>query len=270
MFNILLTQPITNVLVAIYQLLSFLYIPSALGFSIIFLTVFIRFILYPFTVSQIKASSKMQKLNPHLSRLKEQHKGDSKKLQEETMKLYKEHGVNPAAGCLPVLIQFPIIWGLYSVLGKIVSLKPELAVSEINKVLYLPSLHLTRPWDQHFFGIPLSLAPSHLFTTMPFILLIPVLTALFQFLQSKMMYPVVDPSQKKLIPKKDDGDFASAFQTQSMYIFPVMIGFFSYNLPVGLSLYWNTFTIFGILQQYRISGMGQLQELIDRIQKNKK
>ena len=58
---------------------------------------------------------------------------------------------------------------------------------------------------------------------------------------------------------KKKEDFATAFQTQSLYIFPVMIGFFSYNFPVGLSLYWNTFTIFGIIQQYKISGLGGLR-----------
>ena len=64
---------------------------------------------------------------------------------------------------------------------------------------------------------------------------------------------------------KKKEDFASAFQTQSLYIFPVMIGFFSYNFPVGLSLYWNTFTIFGIIQQYKVSGLGGLKGWVKKI-----
>ena len=67
-----------------------------------------------------------------------------------------------------------------------------------------------------------------------------------------------DIEKKAQVDKKDAGDFASAFQTQSMFIFPVMIGFFSFGFPIGLSLYWNTFTIFGIIQQYLVQGKESL------------
>src|SRR3989338_9283029 len=269
MFDTFLVEPIINVLIAIYKVLVFLHIPSPLGFSVILLTVLIRFILYPFTASQLKASSKMQKVTPHLHTLKELHKYDSKLLQEETMKLYKEHGINPADGCLPVVIQLPIIWALYSVLGKIVALKPDMVLSEINKVLYFDWLQLTSTWDARFLGIPLSQSPSQLIQTMYLIILIPVATGVFQFIQSKMMY-VKTPVRSKNNPSSSGDDFSSAFQTQSMYIFPVMIGFFSYSLPIGLSLYWNTFTVFGILQQHKISGLGGLAEWVEKLNKNKK
>ena len=263
-FNTVLVWPILNVLVAVYKGLIFVHFPFALGFSIIILTIIIRFILYPLTASQLKASKKMQDLNPHLSRLKDKHKGDSKTLQQETMKLYKEHGVNPAAGCLPVIIQLPIIWGLYSALRQIVTLKPDV----INKIVYSDSLKLTKAWDPNFFGVSLGSNPSHLISTIgPIILIIPLLTALFQFIQSKMMFskPKVQEGLVKKDEKKKEGDFASTFQSQSMYIFPVMIGFFSYTFPVGLSLYWNTFTIFGIMQQYRVAGLGGLEEWKNKI-----
>jgi len=121
LFNIILVNPLLNVLVAIYQGLTLLHVPGALGFSIILLTILIRLLLYPITGSQLKASKKMQDLHPHLSKLKAKHKGDAKTLQQETMKLYKEHGVNPAAGCLPLLVQLPIFWGLYTVLQQVVA-----------------------------------------------------------------------------------------------------------------------------------------------------
>ena len=77
------------------------------------------------------------------------------------------------------------------------------------------------------------------------------------------------PEDKKLVKansgEKKDDDFATAFQSQSMYIFPLMIGFFSYGFPIGLSLYWNTFTIFGIIQQYRISGLGGVKDWTDKL-----
>ncbi len=263
LFQDFLIRPIITILVVIYQGLQFLHVPYALGFSIILLTVVIRLILYPIIASQLKASKKMQDLHPHLSKIKERHKGDHKRVQEETMKLYKEHGVNPAAGCLPMLIQLPIIWALYSVLQQIVGLKGSAVVSEINKLVYIDSVKLSTPWNQHFFGLPLGEFPSSLASAMPFIVLIPVFTGVFQLVQSAMMFP-----PKKATPKsvKKEDDFASAFQTQSLYIFPVMIGFFSYTLPIGLSLYWNTFTIFGILQQYQLQGIGGLLEWKNKLQ----
>ncbi|MCL4417369.1 MAG: YidC/Oxa1 family membrane protein insertase, partial [Actinobacteria bacterium] len=256
-----LITPIINVLVALYQLLLFLHIPYALGFSIILLTVLIRFILYPFVTSQLKYQKKMQSLSSHITRLKEKHKGDAKRLQQETMKLYKEHGINPLGGCLPTLIQLPIIWGLYGALSEIVKLN----ITQINKIIFIDFLKLKTAWDVHFFGIPLGQDPSHLITTIgPLIFLVPVLTGALQFIQSKMLFAkpkVVEDIEKK---EKKEEDFASAFQTQSMYIFPVMIAFFSFKFPIGLSLYWNTFTVFGILQQYRIQGWGGLEEWIKK------
>lgn len=258
-FDFLLLFPIINVLIAIYQLLVFLHIPFALGFSIIVLTSVIRIVLYPLTNAQLKAAAKMQSVSGHIATLKEKHKGDAKKLQAETMRLYKEHGINPAAGCLPLIIQLPIIWGLYSVLDKVVKSAPTQALEYVNSVAYSSSLHLIHPWDPTFFGISLAKGPSDLFSSMgPVVLLVPLVTGVLQFIQSKMMMPEkVDTKNKQ---KKED-DFATTFQNQSAYIFPVMIGFFSYTFPLGLSLYWNTFTIFGIIQQYKISGLGGLKSI---------
>lgn len=260
-YNLLLITPITNVLVFIYHYLSLVHIPYTLGFSIILLTVLIRLVLYPLTASQLKASKKMQDIAPHLSKLKEVHKGDAKRLQQETMKLYKEHGVNPLAGCLPALLQLPLILALYSVLQKIVHLDSQ-GIEAINKLLYSSSYALNKHLDTSFFGLPLGQSPSQLLGQMGLVvLLIPILTGVFQYIQSKMLFPSQPKTEKK------DNDFASAFQSQTTYIFPFMIGFFSFTFPVGLSLYWNTFTIFGIIQQYKILGPGSLLILIDTVKK---
>jgi YidC/Oxa1 family membrane protein insertase len=269
LFHNLLYVPIINLLVLLYHALSFVHIPFALGFAIITLTIVIRLILYPLMNSQLKASKKMQELNPHLKNLKEKHKNDAKMLQQETMRLYKEHGVNPAAGCLPVIVQLPLIWALYAALQLIV--KPGMeTLKTINAMLYSDSFKLLKPWDANFFGLPLAQTPSHLISTIgPVILLVPVLTGLFQFIQSKMMFTTVPgnaiQNKEQKDGKKKDEDFATAFQSQSMYIFPLMIGFFSWGFPIGLSLYWNTFTIFGIIQQYRISGLGGMKEWTEKL-----
>lgn len=246
LFHTLLTQPLTNVLVGIYQLLHSLGLPYALGFSIILLTVFIRLLISPLIATQMKASKKMQELQPHLNALKDRHKNDAQKMQQETLRLYQEHGFNPASGCLPVLIQLPVIWGLYSVLSEVVR---QTSYKAINALLYTDSLHLKALWDTAFFGLPLGKTPAQLYTTYgPAIFLVPVVTGALQFVQSKMM--ATKPVAKKEKTKTDEPDFASMLQLQTTYLIPAMVGFFAWSLPFGLSLYWNTFTIFGIIQQY--------------------
>jgi YidC/Oxa1 family membrane protein insertase len=246
-FTLLFVQPITNVLIAIYQLLIALHIPSPLGFSIILLTIVIRLVLYPLMGAQLKSSKKMQDVAPLLAALKEKYKGNASKIQSETMLLYKQNGINPAAGCFPVIVQLPVIWGLYTVLQEVVKLT---SLAQVNKLVYVDSLRLSQMWDPHFFSIPLGQTPAHLVSTVGFgILILPILTGASQFIQSKMMIPAKKPVATT-VKKDSTADFATAFQTQSLYIFPLMIGFFSYNFPVGLSFYWITFTVFGIIQQY--------------------
>lgn len=252
-FNIIINQPITNLLVASYQILSFFQIPFALGFSIIALTFIIRIILFPLTASQIKMSKKMQDMAPHISNLKEKHKNDKKKQQEEMMKLYAEFGVNPAAGCLPIIVQIPVIWGLYHVLSTAVSVDSLERLKEINNLLYFDWMKLNRLWEVTFFGIPLAKSPASMMNDNPLIVLVPVLTGVLQLIFSKMMAP-----EKPYKAKQDD--FQATFAKQSLFIFPIMIGVFSFQLPFGLSLYWNAFTLFGILQQYFLVGLGGLKQ----------
>lgn len=268
-FQLLIVTPLTNVLLAIYQLLVFLHVPAPLGFSIVLMTIAIRFLLYPIMASQLKTSKKMAQLSPHLNKLKETHKGDAQKLQAATMALYKEHGVNPAAGCLPMIIQLPVLLGLYNVLQHIIALKPDQVVKTVNAIAYIPALKLSHAWDTTFFGLPLGKSPADLFHTYGLlVLLIPVLTGLLQFFQSKMMFaPSVQiaPQEKK----PSEPDFATAFQSQSLFLFPAMLAFLSFRFALGLSFYWNTFTIFGMIQQYKLSGWGGLEPWIKMLKREK-
>ncbi|HVA96121.1 MAG TPA: YidC/Oxa1 family membrane protein insertase [Candidatus Acidoferrales bacterium] len=264
-FDIILINPILNVLVSIYQLLTVLHIPSALGFSIILLTIVVRLILYPFMHQSIKQQKKMQQLTPHINKLKEKHKDDAKRLQVEQMALFKEHGVNPASGCLVMIIQIPILIGLYRVLLQAVNSKTSL--TDINSRLYTEGLKLHHLWDTSFFGLSLAHTPAQLIHQTGFaILLVAVLTGGLQLIQSKMM--MVPAAEAPKQEKKKEPDFATTFQTQTMYLLPLMVGFFSYSLPFGLSLYWNTLTIFGIIQQYIISGWGGLVDWLPFLKKS--
>ena len=268
-FDTLLVQPIVNLLVIFYHMVSFVHIPYALGFAIVLLTVFIRLLMYPLTTKQLLVSKKMQELAPHMSKIKEKHKGDMKRQQEATMALYKEHDVNPAAGCLPGIIQIVILlFGLYPALMKILTLPTNKIVETVNAMLYSPALRLSGPCDSNFFGFLLGKTPGELFSQFGLlVVIVPVVTGVLQFIQSKMMMPATPKNALAVKTKAKDEDFATTFQKQSLYILPIMIGAFSWSFSVGLSLYWNTFTVFGIIQQYLVAGLGGLE---DYLKKNKK
>lgn len=267
-FNIIFINPFTNILVAIYQGLVFIHIPYPLGMGIIVLTILIRFAMWPIISKQTYQMHKMSSLNPHMASLKAKHKGDKKRQQEEIMKLYKKHGVNPMAGCLPSIVQLIVFGSLYTTLLHFASANNGNAVENINNALYTKALYLnpSKGLDTSFFGLDVSASPQSLLTVMPLIVLIPLLTAATQFIFSKMMVPLKSKEILKKESKKEiQADFASTFQAQSVYIFPAMIGFFAFSLPIGMALYWNTFTIFGIIQQYMLVGSGSLKPLLEKI-----
>ncbi|MCL5784418.1 MAG: YidC/Oxa1 family membrane protein insertase [Patescibacteria group bacterium] len=269
-FNTVFFAPVVNLLVMIFQGLNLLHIPGALGFSIIILTVIIRLIVWPFMGSQIRSAKKMAELKPHLDALKKKHGKDKQALAAAQMALYKEHGVNPAGGCLPSIIQIPVIIALYQTILAFFSNGGN--IDRINNALYLPSWHLASAPDLYFFGINLAIKPSQFTSIGWLLLLIPAVTAFLQFIQSRMMTPKPikeyssdSPKEKK--EKENLEDSMSAMQSQMSYMMPIMVGYFAFQFPIGLALYWNTFTILGIIQQYLISGWGNLEGWIRLIKR---
>ena len=255
-FNTIFVFPILNILVLFYKLLLFVRIPGAFGFAIILLTVLVRLILHPFFKQQLVTAKKMQELKPHLDRLSQKHKKDPKMLQQEQLKLYQEAGINPASGCLFMIIQIPVFIALYNTLSLfLLNANAAKIIADINKVLYSPMLKITtiNPW---FFGFDLAISPGK--SGLWYYYLIPVITAILQYLQVQVSMPGQTPAlavneQKKDAKKDDMGDFQKAMNTQMKFIFPLMIGWFSYSLPSGLSLYWNIFSLFSIMQYRRIN-----------------
>lgn len=274
-FNTIFFGPIVNLLVLIYKLLALIHLPGALGFAIIILTVLIRFLVWPFTASQMKSMQKMASLKPHLDDLKTKHKDDKQALAAAQMALYKEHGVNPAGGCLPSLIQIPVFIGLYqSILNMVprgTAASQAAGLHHINAVLYNPWLRLSSAPDQSFLGLSLASAPSDFLHQGVWLLLIPVITGGLTFVQSKMMAPAKqltiykDDKPKEVKEKEGMDEAMSSMQGQVTYLMPVMIGYFAFQFPVGLAFYWNTFTIMGIIQQYRIAGWGGLTDIVRKI-----
>jgi YidC/Oxa1 family membrane protein insertase len=269
LWNQLLVWPIINILVALYKGFEFLHIPGPLGFAVIGLTLVIRLILYPLMQAQLKSAKKMARLKPHLDALNAKHKDNKQALQQAQLALYKEHGVNPAAGCLPLLIQMPVLIALYNVFYQVLNsgnITKELAI--INKVVYHPALKITN-LDLNFFGLNLAYKPAQWQTHGWWLLSIPVITAALQWYQSKLMMQgsmqnvsnTTNPTNAnnkntKEITKPEEkkpADTAMEMQKQMAIITPLMFGYFALQFPIGLALYWNVFGLFGIMQQLAVN-----------------
>lgn len=261
-FNTVFVFPILNLLVGLYDLFLLIKLPGAFGFSIIALTALIRLLFQPFFHKQMETTRKMQEIKSHLDKLSAKHKKDPKRLQQEQMKLYQEAGINPAAGCLLMIVQLPVFIALYNTLNLFLTNGTGAKIIDsINKALYHPALHITTidPW---FFGFNLAQSPTS--AKIWYYYLIPLITGVLQYFQISLSTPAAPVPDKKLTeveldeegkPKKPAAseDFQKAMNTQMKYMFPVMIAWFSFTLPVGLSLYWNIFSLFSIMQYRKVN-----------------
>lgn len=247
LWNQILVWPILNLLIAIYKILSLIGIPGAFGFAIVILTVIIRGATLPLSHTQLKSAKKIQDLKPRLDELTQKHGKDKVKLQQAQLALYKEAGVNPAAGCLPLLLQMPVFIALYNVFIQVLNKDTGVVIETINKILYHPALHIEK-LDLSFLGTNLSARPNEWQSAGVWLLTIPFITGGLQYLQTRLMTKTTNPPSQK-----SQEDQATAMQRQMALMMPVMIGFFSLSFPLGLSLYWNIFTLFGIIQQLQIN-----------------
>ena len=256
LWNQLLMWPIINVLAAFYKLFEFLGVPGPLGFAIILLTVVILGVLHPLMIAQLRSAKKMSALKPQLDEIAARHKGDKAKIQQAQLALYQEQGVNPAAGCLPLLIQMPVLIALYNVFLQVLSNgNGQQLVSDINQILYVPALQLTS-LDLHFFGINLGIKPSAWQTAGWWLLAVPVVTGLLQWYQARLALSLGKPAATKALAvnkEKKPEDTAMEVQRQMALITPIMFGYFALQFPVGVALYWNLFGLFGIMQQLAVN-----------------
>ena len=209
-------QPISKIFL---WFLSFLYgfIPSW-GVVIIVFSIILKTLLYPLTHKSFESTTKMQKVQPLTKELQAKYKGDPQKMNAELKKLYKEHGVNPLGGCLPMLLQMPVIFALYPLLRYSISLRQA-------SFGWLPDLSEPDP-----------------------IWALPILMAVFMFVQQKLMAP----SKASLDAMDDKQKAQQQSQKMMMYFMPVMMFFIFKGLSSGLVLYWTVFSIIGSAQQYII------------------
>jgi YidC/Oxa1 family membrane protein insertase len=229
----IITQPIYNALIFFASIVP----GHNLGWAIILLTILLRTLLLLPNQKALKSQKKLQTLQPKLSALKEKHNGDQQKIAQETMSLYKEHKVNPFGSCLPILIQLPILIGLFHVIQSGLN-------QGNNYLLYGPlkdfDISLV---ETNFYGL-LEL------TEINFIAL-PIIVGLLQFLQLKLSFArqkAKQPNEKK--KKSSEMEIANKSMT---YIMPFMIAFFTASVPSGVGLYWAFSTVYGIGQQYVVN-----------------
>ncbi len=260
-----------NLLIGTYHLIAAVHLPYPFAISIIIVTLLLKFVTYPLMAKQLRHQKKIMELSPKVNELKKLHKEDQKKFFTAQQQLYKENGISQVSGCLPSLIQLPFLYGVYILLNKIV-VHPADMVNYINS-LVLPPLRISHQLDIGLFGISLGKSPSSLMSVIGAgIILVPVITAFLTFIQSKMMSPTPvkeyksdSPKEKK--EKQESADMAMQMQGQMMFLLPLMIGYSSFIFPLGLALYWNVSTIFGIIQQYKITGPGGLTPIWQKITK---
>ena len=224
-FNIFLYKPLFNSLVLFYNIIP----GHDFGIAIIFLTLAIKFILYPLSVKAFRSQKVLQDLQPKVKEIQTKFKDDKEKLAKATLELYKNEKINPFSGLFLAFIQLPILIALYQVFWQ--GLKPE----QLNNLYNF----VTRPIviNPVFLGM-IDLSKPNIYFA--------IIAGVLQFFQTKM----VASSQKK--DKGGAPDMAQAMQTQMLYIFPIVTIIILLSLPSALGLYWIISSIFSIVQQYYI------------------
>ncbi|MCY4248314.1 MAG: YidC/Oxa1 family membrane protein insertase [Chloroflexi bacterium] len=249
----LILNPFVTILAWLYSALN-----QDIVLAIIVLTVIIRVLTWPLFAKQQESSRRMQQLQPQLKKLQEKYKNDREKMSQAQMKLYRENRVNPVGGCFPMLIQFPILIGLYQAIFFALAATPFQLV-DLSERLLIPGLDSLIPLQRLWSPIPplvdllpqldLTRAPTE---NPPYALALPLLVLITTWAQQKLTMSMTGQQPSK----NDDDDEAdsnpggqAAAMTRSMTtIMPIMFGFFSLSFSVGLSLYFVTSNLIGMVQ----------------------
>ncbi|HCI81100.1 MAG TPA: hypothetical protein DHW02_15585, partial [Ktedonobacter sp.] len=249
LFNLVFTFPIFNVLVLFYRLFG------DFGLSIVVLTIVIKLILFPLTLKQLRSMKSTQALQPQIAEIKKKYAKDQQAQMMATQALYKEYGINPASGCLPLVPQMFVLYGLYQAFDIVLRFTPtktETLLQHINHFIYpfipqfatLPNLNLNWfTFISHAFSFPLGQPdPTHI---------LPILAGLATFVQLRMSQPATASSTTQNDPTQQT-------MKTMQYIMPLFTVFIGWTFPSGLALYWTVSSIFQAIQQYFVTGWGNL------------
>ncbi len=244
LWSIFLFKPIFNLLIALYYLLG------NFGAAILALTLLIRGVLLPVTLPTLRAAKKQRTVLPELTKLKKKYAGDKTQLAQKQLELYRRHGINPAAGCLPQIVQILVLIALYQAFIRILGSGNREAAdpTTLNALLYsfLPSFRE---------GVPLVTKLGYLDLAQPDpYYILPVLAGAAQLLFSRLLLPQVGKMES--LAKKTEtptDDILYNMQGQMQYMMPLMTVFIGLRLPSGLVLYWLATTVFSLVTQWQVS-----------------
>lgn len=239
----IIVNPFITILLFLYQILG-----GNVVLAIIVFTILVRLATYPLTMKQQRSTKAMQEIQPEMKKLQEKYKNDRERLAAAQMELYREYGVNPLAGCLPLLIQFPILIGLYRAIVATLAATP-LQLLDLSGRLWIDDLSSAVPMDSRFLWLNLA-TPDPLY-------ILPILVVVTTWLQQKLLTPATASSSSG----DKSTDQAAAMSRQMMMIMPIMFGFFSLSFASGLSIYFIVSNIIGI-GQYAMMGKIDLKQTL--------
>jgi len=222
-WNVILVWPIEHALLALTQAFG------SAGLAIIIFTFAVRTLMLPLGIQQARSQKAMFRLQPQLREIQKRYAGDRTKQSQEQMRLYRESGVNPVAGCLPLVLQMPIWFALYSALINLGSPERDIAAFQAA-FLWIPNLaytaqHATPPFDPLY--------------------ILPVLSGITQWIVQRMStMPSTDPQTQQM--------------NRMMEFMPIMFVVFSFQVAQGLVLYWVVSNVYSFFQQYFLVGWGNL------------
>ncbi len=228
LWNSIAYEPLYNVLILLVGVLP----GHSVGGAIIVLTLIVKIALYPLTGKSIRAQRAMKELEPELKRIKDEYKNDRQQQSKKMMELYQKRGVSPFSGCLPVLIQLPIILALYWVFFK--------GLAVINTEILYNFVSAPATLDMHFLFFDLA-AKS---------VILALIAGASQYFQTDLSLGKQTPASAPAGGKASfQEDFAKSMQVQMRYVLPVMIGIIAYTTSAAVALYWATSNILSIAQE---------------------
>jgi YidC/Oxa1 family membrane protein insertase len=256
MWELIIVQPMTNILLWIYDALG--HAPHTFGLAIILFTLLIRAVTWPLNAAQVKGAQAMQELqsDKEWQDIQKKYAKDKEKLAQEQMRIYKDRGINPFASCLPTLVQLPILFGLYQSISRALSATPLDMLKLARTVYPFQNVENIIPLNSKFLwmdlgrpeGIPMPFDVSFLPYGFPLLALI---VALSTYVQSKLTMPA----------SADPNDQSAMMSKQMSLMMPLMLGWFALNFPSGVAVYFITSNILGIAQ-YAATGRANWSSLI--------
>lgn len=245
-----LRTAVSWVLVQFHQLLSTFMDPASgwtWALSIVGLVIVIRIILIPLFVKQIRAQRNLQIIQPQMKEIQKKYAGDRERQSQEMMKLYRETGTNPLASCLPILLQAPIFFALFSVLQGIANRVPE-GVFNWPQYSYL----MVEAREASIFGVPLY-ATFWLADEVAVDGFNPMNTRVLAFILIILMSATTFLTQRQLIVKNTaPGNPMVKQQKILLYVFPVVFAVGGVNFPIGVLIYWFTTNLWTMAQQFYV------------------